>query len=108
MPLQVDDEYWESEDPNLAFRQPPDKPCRKAFFVCWIKLTQIAGFALRTLVGTFDGVDGDLLTLIVHRSVCDWKVENPSRFGGDSVARRNAFTVERGTVSVGGGTPTLS
>ncbi|CAL1706909.1 unnamed protein product [Somion occarium] len=49
MPLQVDDEYWENEDPALAFRQPPDKPCITAFFNCWIKLTQIAAFALRTL-----------------------------------------------------------
>ncbi|TCD69801.1 hypothetical protein EIP91_006114 [Steccherinum ochraceum] len=49
MPLEVDDEYWENEDPALAFKQPPGKPSRVSAFICWIKLTRIAAHALRTL-----------------------------------------------------------
>ncbi|KAI0789145.1 fungal-specific transcription factor domain-containing protein [Abortiporus biennis] len=49
MPLEVDDEYWEHEDSNMAFIQPPGKPPQISAFVCWIKLTQIAALALRKL-----------------------------------------------------------
>ena len=52
LPLAVDDEYWEHEDPDRAFQQPSDKPARVLAFICWIKLSQIAAFALRTLVST--------------------------------------------------------
>ncbi|KAI0076108.1 hypothetical protein K474DRAFT_1772732 [Panus rudis PR-1116 ss-1] len=48
-PLEVDDEYWEHENPNLMFRQPAGKLCQVMFFTSWLKLTQIAAFALRTL-----------------------------------------------------------
>lgn len=50
MPLEVDDEYWEHEDPAMAWVQPPGKPPMISAFNCWIKLTEIAAFALRTLV----------------------------------------------------------
>ncbi|KAF9820301.1 hypothetical protein IEO21_01515 [Rhodonia placenta] len=45
----VDDEYWENEDEQLAFQQPPGKPAVVSAFVCWAKLSRIAAFALRTL-----------------------------------------------------------
>ena len=50
LPAEVDDEYWENEDPELAFRQPPDKPSKVSFFVSWIKLSQIIARALETFV----------------------------------------------------------
>lgn len=50
LPIEVDDEYWQTEDPALAFKQPPGKPSKIVHLVYWIKLTQIAAFALRTLV----------------------------------------------------------
>ncbi|KAI0355562.1 hypothetical protein OH77DRAFT_1495869 [Trametes cingulata] len=49
MPLEVDDEYWENENPELAFRQPEGKPSLVTAFVCWIKLSHIVAFALKTL-----------------------------------------------------------
>ncbi|KAI0675220.1 fungal-specific transcription factor domain-containing protein [Trametes maxima] len=49
MPLEVDDEYWETEDPELAFRQPAGKPSIVTGFVCWIKLSHIVAFTLKTL-----------------------------------------------------------
>ncbi|THU95658.1 hypothetical protein K435DRAFT_966309 [Dendrothele bispora CBS 962.96] len=49
LPLEVDDEYWETEDPSAAFKQPEGVPCKITAFNLWIKLTQIIAFALRTL-----------------------------------------------------------
>ncbi|KAJ6625579.1 fungal-specific transcription factor domain-containing protein [Mycena sp. CBHHK59/15] len=45
-PLEVDDEYWESDNP---FHQPPDVPCRITFFNLWIRLSQIITFTVRTI-----------------------------------------------------------
>lgn len=50
LPLEVDDEYWEHPDINLAFRQPTGKPSLVTAFNSWIRLTQITAFAVRTLV----------------------------------------------------------
>ncbi|KZT11021.1 uncharacterized protein LAESUDRAFT_644067 [Laetiporus sulphureus 93-53] len=49
LPLEVDDEYWENDDPNLAFQQPEGKPALVTAFVFWVKLSRITAFALRTL-----------------------------------------------------------
>lgn len=49
LPLEVDDQYWETDDPALAFRQPAGIPCKVSAFTWVIKLTQITAFALRTL-----------------------------------------------------------
>ncbi|PFH51533.1 hypothetical protein AMATHDRAFT_142483 [Amanita thiersii Skay4041] len=48
MPLEVDDEYWESEDPSKAFQQPPGVPALVASFNCFVRLTQVLTFALKT------------------------------------------------------------
>lgn len=49
LPLEVDDEYWETEDPAHAFQQPPGKPAKIAAFNSYLKLTRIAAYALRNL-----------------------------------------------------------
>ncbi|KAI0703341.1 fungal-specific transcription factor domain-containing protein [Cerioporus squamosus] len=49
LPLEVDDEYWENDDPELAFRQPEGKPSVVSGFVHWIKLSHIVAYALKTL-----------------------------------------------------------
>jgi hypothetical protein len=49
LPTEVDDEYWENEDPEQAFKQPPGKPSLISYFVCFIKLNQILAVALRTI-----------------------------------------------------------
>lgn len=47
---EVDDEYWQPEDPAQAFRQPAGVPSRIEAFTLWVKLTQIVAFVLRTIV----------------------------------------------------------
>jgi hypothetical protein len=49
LPLEVDDEYWEPEDAEKAFQQPPDKPSKIAAFNSYLKLTKIAAYAMRTI-----------------------------------------------------------
>ncbi len=53
MPLEVDDEYWENDDPELAWHQPEGKPSLVSGFVQWIKLSHIIAYALKTLVRTY-------------------------------------------------------
>lgn len=50
LPLEVDDEYWEADEPHLAFRQPPNKPSTITSFVAWLEMGQTITFALKTLV----------------------------------------------------------
>ena len=47
---EVDDEYWENEDPELAFKQPEGKPSKIAFANCLIRLQKILAYASRTIV----------------------------------------------------------
>jgi hypothetical protein len=55
LPTDCDDEYWENDDPNLAFKQPPGKPSKVAFFISLIKQQEILALALRTIVGSSRG-----------------------------------------------------
>ena len=50
LPIVCDDEYWVHPDPEKAFKQPPDKPSKVVFFNYVLRLSQIHGFALRTIV----------------------------------------------------------
>ena len=50
LPIECDDEYWEPEDPAMAFKQPAGKPSANQFFNCCIRLNRIHMFALRTIV----------------------------------------------------------
>jgi hypothetical protein len=50
LPADCDDEYWENDDPTLAFKQPPRKPSKIGFLISLIKLTQIHASSLRTIV----------------------------------------------------------
>ncbi|EIW84588.1 hypothetical protein CONPUDRAFT_163669, partial [Coniophora puteana RWD-64-598 SS2] len=49
LPVICDDEYWEHQDPEQAFKQPPGKPSYVAYFVTAVKLNQILALALRTI-----------------------------------------------------------
>ncbi|KAH9830265.1 fungal-specific transcription factor domain-containing protein [Rhodofomes roseus] len=49
LPIECDDEYWENDDPELAWKQPPGKPSLVTFFNCFLRLNQILAFALRTI-----------------------------------------------------------
>jgi hypothetical protein len=50
LPLEVDDEFWEHQDPKLAFKQPRGLPSKVTSFVQMIKLNQILSIAHRTIV----------------------------------------------------------
>lgn len=50
LPVDCDDEYWNTGDPNTDFKQPLGKPSRISYFNCIIRLNQILAFALRTIV----------------------------------------------------------
>jgi hypothetical protein len=41
----------EHDDPAIAFRQPPGKPSRVAFFSAYLRLNNILAFSLRIVVG---------------------------------------------------------
>ena len=51
-PVECDEEYWETPDPEKAFQQPPGKPCKMSCFIWLIKLAEMLGFAHRTLYAT--------------------------------------------------------
>ncbi|EIW84598.1 hypothetical protein CONPUDRAFT_142812 [Coniophora puteana RWD-64-598 SS2] len=48
-PVVCDDEYWEHQDPEQSFKQPPGKPSYVAYFVSALELGQVLAFALRTI-----------------------------------------------------------
>lgn len=65
-PVECDDEYWYTDDPSLAFKQPPGKPSKVSFFRHFIKLCQIHGRALRTIVRLSEAwYDANLTHVIV-------------------------------------------
>ena len=50
LPVECDDEYWVASDAGPAFKQPPGRPSKIAFFNCFVRLHQILAFAMRTIV----------------------------------------------------------
>ncbi|KIK59107.1 hypothetical protein GYMLUDRAFT_169950 [Collybiopsis luxurians FD-317 M1] len=49
LPAMCTDEYWETPDPDDAFKQPENKPSKLTFWVHFIKLREIVGFAQRSI-----------------------------------------------------------
>ncbi|KAJ7062779.1 fungal-specific transcription factor domain-containing protein [Mycena amicta] len=49
MPIECDDEYWESKNPALAFTQPSGRPSLTAYFNSYISLSNIWGVGLKML-----------------------------------------------------------
>ena len=49
-PLEVDDDFWENDNPQLAFVQPRDKPSTVITFNLWLRLTDIAASTSQSLV----------------------------------------------------------
>ncbi|KAH9926296.1 fungal-specific transcription factor domain-containing protein [Epithele typhae] len=49
LPVECDDEYWLDELGKPSFKQPAGKPSKVAAFNCYIRLTQILLFAIRTI-----------------------------------------------------------
>ncbi|KAJ2916770.1 hypothetical protein MD484_g3617, partial [Candolleomyces efflorescens] len=51
-PVECDDEYWETENPEDSFKQPAGKPPLGSFLTYHLKLCEIIGFMTRTLYST--------------------------------------------------------
>ncbi|KAJ8490019.1 hypothetical protein ONZ51_g2571 [Trametes cubensis] len=49
LPIECDDEYWITGDPELNFKQPPGKPSKISAYVSFIQLCRIIAYALRTI-----------------------------------------------------------
>jgi hypothetical protein len=49
-PLEVDDNFWDNNDPQLSFQQPPDKPSTVTAFILWLQLTDFTASALHYFV----------------------------------------------------------
>lgn len=52
-PVECDDEYWVTDDPALAFKQPPGKPSTVAFFSCLLRLGRLHANALRSIYSLY-------------------------------------------------------
>ncbi|KAF7289170.1 Fungal-trans domain-containing protein [Mycena indigotica] len=48
-PADCDDEYWETDDPELAFKQPAGRPSSSSYMVAYLKLMEILGMAQETI-----------------------------------------------------------
>lgn len=53
LPIECDDEYWMTEDPEKAFQQPPGLPSRVSYFVWMLKFGNIRAAAIRRIVRRF-------------------------------------------------------
>ncbi|KAK0488743.1 fungal-specific transcription factor domain-containing protein [Armillaria novae-zelandiae] len=49
LPIECDDEYWEPLSTVHAFKQPPGRPAIVSYFNCYLKLTSLITFCLRTV-----------------------------------------------------------
>ncbi|KAI0334626.1 hypothetical protein GY45DRAFT_1318227 [Cubamyces sp. BRFM 1775] len=49
LPIECDDEYWVTGNPELDFKQPPGKPSKISAYVSFIQLCRILAYALRTI-----------------------------------------------------------
>ncbi|KAK7439588.1 Gypsy retrotransposon integrase-like protein 1, variant 2 [Stygiomarasmius scandens] len=49
LPIECDDEYWITPDPEQAFKQPPGQPAYVVYWNTFVKLLDIMSFAQRTI-----------------------------------------------------------
>ncbi|TFK92492.1 hypothetical protein K466DRAFT_480450 [Polyporus arcularius HHB13444] len=49
LPIECDDEYWTDASGKPTFNQPPGKPSKVSFFICYLRLMQVLAFAVRTV-----------------------------------------------------------
>ncbi|EKM75560.1 hypothetical protein AGABI1DRAFT_79697 [Agaricus bisporus var. burnettii JB137-S8] len=49
LPIECDDEYWESSNPEECFKQPAGQPSAIEFFNCHLSLMDILAYTIRTI-----------------------------------------------------------
>lgn len=52
-PVDCNDEYWETADPEKAFKQPEGKPSKLTAFTLGLDLLQLLSFTQRTIVSRY-------------------------------------------------------
>ncbi|KAL1748799.1 fungal-specific transcription factor domain-containing protein [Schizophyllum fasciatum] len=101
---EVDDEYWETGNPDTDFKQPPDQPSKITAFNLMIKLSGIVARTLRT-VYSLDKVDMplgpfakavDRVVSQLNSSLTDWVASvpdhlKPNRIDNPVFANQAAF-----------------
>ncbi|KAI0267136.1 fungal-specific transcription factor domain-containing protein [Gloeopeniophorella convolvens] len=76
-PLEVDDDFWENENPQLAFQQPADKPSVVAAFNLWLRLTDFAALAMHSFDiiernGPSSGLRGEEVLSRFNENLTQW------------------------------------
>lgn len=97
LPIECDDEYWETPDPEQAFKQPHNKPSVLAYFNCFLKLNQVLAFSLRTIVSCLSfqtSSAASLLRLVFHQQIKDPAWVRRAAVGA-AHCRRAGFRVEQ-------------
>ncbi|KJA20733.1 hypothetical protein HYPSUDRAFT_42809 [Hypholoma sublateritium FD-334 SS-4] len=99
-PIECDDEYWETDDPSQAFKQPPGKPSTITAFVQGLKLCEMLAFTLRTLYSTkkskgLSGLignewEGRIVTQLTA-SMSEWKNSLPQHLRWNPEERNPIF-----------------
>ncbi|KAH9479075.1 Putative transcriptional regulatory protein [Psilocybe cubensis] len=99
-PVECDDEYWDHEDPQKRFRQPPGKPCSMSNFIHLIKLCEILSFSSRTLYSTkksklvsgYFGEDWEMrMVAELDSSLNKWRAALPSHLQWDPLREDEKF-----------------
>ncbi|KAF5345064.1 hypothetical protein D9758_010410 [Tetrapyrgos nigripes] len=102
LPVDCDDEYWEHETPDLAFKQPPGQPSLVAFWNCYLTLVEIIGFARQSLYAVrksefsvrmgFSGQEWHQKAVMELDSALNkWIDSVPSHLRWDAQAQNNTF-----------------
>lgn len=89
-PLEVDDDYWENDNPQLAFVQPSDKPSTVITFNLWLRLTDFAASTLQSLDilehdGSSSGLRAQDILNRLNENLTEWaeKVPRHLRWSSD-------------------------
>ncbi|KAF9075422.1 fungal-specific transcription factor domain-containing protein [Rhodocollybia butyracea] len=100
-PLECDDEFWENPDnPELSFKQPPDRPPVVKAFISYLRICEILAFASRTLYSTKKSKS--LLGLVgeawehkilseIDTALSNWLSSVPEHLRYDSMQQNNVF-----------------
>ncbi|KAJ3836644.1 fungal-specific transcription factor domain-containing protein [Lentinula raphanica] len=107
LPIDCDDEYWMRE-PNLDFEQPPEKPSKIAFVICFIQANFVLSYALRTIYATskskaFLGYTGqgweERLVADLDSKINSWEAKIPSHLRFSATVQDPLFFFQAATLS---------
>lgn len=80
MPVECDDEYWTSSDPDKVFQQPAGKPSTVCYLTLYLKLVQIHAYALRTIVSLSSDMDPNPIFTFIVFAVFDQQIKGTTGF----------------------------